>query len=133
MLADKEKNILPLLIDLTNPSSGIGWGNTERMSIFDRGPCDTVLALALIHHLAISNNIPFIEIAGCFAQICNMLIIEFVAKDDSQVEKMLSSRKDIFTRYTKECFEADFGTYFTIVDSVEIIDSKRIIYLMQRS
>ncbi|GAG41780.1 unnamed protein product, partial [marine sediment metagenome] len=28
-----ELHILPLLLDLTNPSSGIGWGNEERMSL----------------------------------------------------------------------------------------------------
>ncbi|GAI82895.1 unnamed protein product, partial [marine sediment metagenome] len=53
-----ETNILPLLLDLTNPSPGIGWENQERTSLLERGSADTVLALALIHHLAISNNLP---------------------------------------------------------------------------
>ena len=52
-----EVNVLPLLLDLTNPSPGIGWENQERMSLIDRGPVDTVIALALIHHLSISNNL----------------------------------------------------------------------------
>jgi len=57
-----ETNMLPLVIDLTNPSSGIGWQNEERMSLAERGPADTVFALALIHHLAISNNLPLSKI-----------------------------------------------------------------------
>ncbi len=58
-----ETNILPLVLDLTNPSPAIGWENEERMSFLERGPADAVFALALIHHLAISNNLPFGKIA----------------------------------------------------------------------
>ncbi|HPZ08861.1 MAG TPA: SAM-dependent methyltransferase, partial [Candidatus Eremiobacteraeota bacterium] len=79
----KSTNILPLLLDLTNPSPDIGWQNQERESIMKRGPADTVLALALIHHLAISNNLPFYKIADFFSKICKNLIIEFVPKSDS--------------------------------------------------
>ena len=66
---NEEINILPLVIDLTNPSPAIGWENNERMSFLERGPADTVLALALIHHLAISNNLPFVKIASFFRKI----------------------------------------------------------------
>jgi hypothetical protein len=91
--ARAETHILPLVLDLTNPSPGIGWENQERMSLIDRGPADTILALALIHHLAISNNLPFRKVAHFLSQICRSLIIEFVPKCDSQVQKLLSSRK----------------------------------------
>jgi len=128
----KEDNILPLLLDLTNPSSGIGWGNEERMSLFERGPVDTVFALALIHHLAISNNMPFEKIANFFYRICNSLIIEFVPKDDSQVQRLLSTRKDIFPDYKQEVFEKNFMRYFKIIKSENIMDSKRYLYLMQK-
>ena len=53
---DGETEILPLIVDLFNPSASIGWANEERMSLIERGPSQMVLALALIHHLAISNN-----------------------------------------------------------------------------
>ena len=54
----KEKNLLPLVIDLVNPSPAIGWKNQERKSFLERAKPDVVMALALIHHLAIANNIP---------------------------------------------------------------------------
>lgn len=126
-----EKNILPLLLDLTNPSPKIGWENQERMTIFDRGPADTALALALVHHLAIANNLPLGRVAAFFGRICRSLIIEFVPKNDPMVQKLLLMREDIFTSYTEENFEGEFGKFFTIQRSVRIRDSERTLYLMQ--
>ena len=129
---NRELNILPLLLDLTNPSPGIGWENQERMSILERGSADTVFALALIHHLSISNNLPLYKIANFFSKICNSLIIEFVPKSDSQVQRLLTTRKDIFPNYTQKTFESEFGKYFTIQNSMKVKDSERILYLMRK-
>jgi ribosomal protein L11 methylase PrmA len=127
-----ETNILPLLLDLTNPSSGIGWEHEERMSFMERGPADTVFALALIHHLAISNNLPLDRIANFFSKICTSLIIEFVPKSDSQVQRLLATREDIFPDYTQPVFESTFSKYFKTQNSVKIAGSERTLYLMQR-
>lgn len=126
----REENILPLLMDLTNPSSGIGWANEERMSLIERSPADAVLALALIHHLTISNNLPFGKTARFFSRICRHLIIEFVPKTDSQVQRLLSTREDIFLDYTKQAFEKVYSEYFRIIRSHPISNSERILYLM---
>jgi len=128
----KEINILPLLLDLTNPSPGIGWENRERMSFLERGPVDTVFALALIHHLAISNNLPLSKIADFFSKICESLIIEFVPKNDSQVQRLLSTREDIFPDYTQQGFEDEFKKYFTIREVIKIRDSRRVLYMMAK-
>ena len=128
-----ETNILPLLLDLTNPSPSIGWSNQERMSLLERGPADTVLALALVHHLAISNNVPLGRIAEFLRSICESLIIEFVPKADRQVQRLLSTREDIFPDYTQPAFEREFGGYFAVQNSVRIRDSERTLYLMRKS
>jgi hypothetical protein len=120
-----------LLLDLTNPSPSIGWENQERMSLAERGPADVVMALALIHHLAISNNVPLGRIASFLSRICNWLIIEFVPKCDSQVQRLLATRDDIFTDYTQAAFEREFGEYFVMEDSVIIKGSERVLYLMR--
>ncbi len=127
-----ETNMLPLLLDLTNPSPNIGWENQERMSLLERGPADAVLALALIHHLAISNNLPLNKIAAFFKKICTSLIIEFVPKIDSRVQRLLSTREDVFSDYTLQVFENEFGKYFTIQSSMKIRDTERTLYLMQK-
>jgi hypothetical protein len=127
-----EDHILPLLLDLTNPSPSLGWGNQERTSLLDRGPADAVLALALIHHLAIANNVPFSKIAEFFGQICHSLIIEFVPKSDSQVEVLLSSREDIFPEYTQSAFEREFSQHFVIHSAAKIRQSERTLYWMEK-
>jgi len=128
----KEKNIVPLVLDLTNPSPAIGWHNQERDSLMERAPAEMVFALALIHHLAISNNLPLGDIARFFTDAGKWLVIEFVPKSDSQVQKLLQSRKDIFDRYTLKDFETSFGEYFTIYEKVSIAESERFLFLMER-
>jgi len=127
---ERETGILPLLQDLTNPSPGQGWGGSERLSLEERGPADALLALALIHHLAIGHNLPLDRIASYLARLGRTLIIEFVPKSDAQVRRLLLSRPDIFPGYTKEDFEKAFSRHFTIQASGPIKDSERWLYSM---
>jgi ribosomal protein L11 methylase PrmA len=131
-VANAETDILPLVLDLTNPSPGLGWENRERTSIFERGPVDVVFALAIIHHLAISNNLPLGKVAHFFSQVCNSLIIEFVPKSDSQVQKLLASREDIFGEYNQHTFEREFGEFFAIQDKEVVTETDRVLYLMTK-
>ena len=126
-------NLLPLIIDLTNPTPAIGWSNTERLSFIQRSPADLVMALALIHHLAISNNLPFAKVAEFLSELCHNLVIEFVPKTDSQVKKLLESRRDIFPGYDEENFEKEFSVFFTIIAKERIHDSERTMYLMKKA
>jgi len=128
---EEERAILPMKIDLANPSPALGWAHRERQSVVERGPADAVLALALIHHLCISSNVPLPDAASFFASIARHLIIEFVPKEDEMVQFLLRSREDIFMSYTKEGFEAAFTTYFEIVENVTAPDSERVLYLMK--
>jgi len=130
---EKSHNLLPLLLDLTNPSPNLGWENTERFSIQNRDKPDLVMALALIHHLAISNNLPLSKLAQFFSQLSKSLIIEFVPKEDSQVKKLLISRVDIFPDYTFVGFEKAFAEFFKIVRVEDIKGSERRLYLMKKN
>lgn len=127
-----EGKLLPLLIDLSNPSGGIGWANEERDSLTLRGPFDLVMALALIHHLAISNNIPLTSIAHFFGILGKWAIVEFVPKNDSQVKRLLFSRKDIFDKYSVEGFEEAFTQVFTVERKESIPGTNRFLYLFKR-
>ncbi len=129
---DKTENLLPLVLDLTNPSPAIGWANSERDSLAQRGPADAILALALVHHLAISNNVPIPRLVDFFAGLGEWLIVEFVPKSDTQVQRLLRSREDIFPDYTREAFEACFKKKYDIRASSDLRDSQRNIYLMRR-
>lgn len=126
---NNEKGILPLVLDLTNPSSNIGWAGQERDSLEKRGPADIILSLALIHHICISNNVPLDEFASFLQRLGKFLIIEFVPKSDSQVKILLQSRKDIFPKYNMEGFESSFNKYFDMVTKLPVEGSERILYL----
>lgn len=127
-----DTQLTPLVLDLTNPSPGMGWHLAERSNFFERMSADTIMALALIHHLAINNNVPLERIASFFAAHCEHLIIEFVPKGDSQVDRLLSTREDIFPNYTAEGFEKAFGQCFEIVKAEPIAGSKRTLYHLTR-
>ena len=128
--AERETGLLPLLLDLTNPSPAQGWAGHERLSLAERGPADAVLALALIHHLAIGHNLPLEKIAAYLRRLGRRLVIEFVPKSDSQVKRLMLSRPDIFPGYTKEGFEQAFARHFTIESSAPIENSERWLYCM---
>ncbi len=127
-----DKHLLPLIVDLANPSADIGWSLTERKSIISRGPASVALALALIHHLAIGNNVPLVKVAAFFASITEWLIIEFVPRSDSQVQGLLINRKDIFDEYEQATFETKFSKYFELVDIKPVAGSERTLYLMHQ-
>lgn len=126
----RTKNFLPLRMDLTNPSPALGWAHRERDSLCERGPADTVMALALIHHLAISNNVPLPTVALFFHQLCRTLVIEFVPKNDPQVRRLLQNREDIFNNYDQNGFEEAFGSHFQIEESAAVGNHGRRLYRM---
>jgi hypothetical protein len=129
----QETHLLPLFLDLTNPSPALGWAHSERKSLLERGPVDMVFALALIHHLVITNNIPLSRVADFLAKISTYLILEFVPKSDSQVQKLLTSREDVFSHYSlKQCL-IEFSPYFTLVEKVKLEDSHRVLLLFKRN
>lgn len=123
------KLILPLLVDIINPSPSIGWESQERLSIINRGPTSLASVLALVHHLCLSQNIPFENLSSLFQKICRFLIIEFIPKEDSQVKRMLAGRKDIFTQYSESHFEKVFSEKFILRKKIKIKDSVRVMYL----
>jgi ribosomal protein L11 methylase PrmA len=128
----KDHYFLPLLMDLTNPSAALGWGSQERMSLLARGPADMIFALALIHHLVISNNLPLPRVAEFLAQAGCWLAIEFVPKSDSQTQRLLASRDDIFDDYTQAGFESAFLEYFELIRSDPLPNTERTLYLLKR-
>ncbi len=126
-----ERHLLPLLLDLSNPSPALGWAHTERLSLAERGPADVALALGLVHHLAIGNNLPLAAVAAFFRRIANALIIEFVPKTDSQTRRLLRNRADVFAEYDQQGFESAFRGHFRIESAVRLRDSERTLYAMR--
>jgi hypothetical protein len=130
-VADGEVNLLPLVLDLTNPSPAIGWANRERMTVAERGPADLVLALAFVHHMAIGNNVPLHSFAANLARLGRHAAIEFVPKEDEKVQRLLMNREDVFPDYSSEGFERAVGAHFDVLRKLPIQDSIRTLYLLR--
>lgn len=130
----KTKNqtrITPLLNDITAPSPAIGWHCHERSSIFERLRPRMGMALALVHHLSISNNVPFSNIFFMFADMAPTWIVEFVDKKDTQVQRLLTNRPDIFPEYTQSMFEERAKAQFSIEQKHHIEGTQRTLYLLK--
>lgn len=137
ILKSKEKKILPLVVDFLNPPANYGFNNEERFSIIERLKTlklDGCLALAVIHHLTLSGNVPFSLSAKFFAQLSPNLLIEFPTRDDSWVQFLINSKRDFkdhFDAYNEQQFEQDYAMYFDIVKKENIAGSARILYTMK--
>jgi len=127
------KNIETVLADLVQPSPAIGWANQERSSLLNRLQSDTLMALALIHHLCIGNNVPFQLLAAQFAILTNKYaIVEFVPTTDNRVKELLANRKDIFTDYNETHFEECFEKYFQLIKIEVCVPTNRKLYLWEK-
>ncbi len=132
--ASEGERILPLVVDLTCPPPAVGWMNRERPSFLDRcaGRTDLVLALALVHHLAIGNNVPLRSVVELLARVGGQAIVEFIDKRDSQVRRLLASREDVFGDYTEAGFENALAGSFRIVRKQPIAGTHRVLYHLAR-
>ncbi|HWJ91449.1 MAG TPA: hypothetical protein VNR87_10080 [Flavisolibacter sp.] len=125
------KNILPLVIDIAQPSPALGVNNQEFASFFSRTKTDVVIALALLHHLAIGKNIPFEMIAATFKNLGRDLIVEFIPKDDEKIGVMLRQKKDIYDWYSQDNFLRAFASHYTIEASKKVAETNRVVFLMK--
>ncbi|WDT94402.1 class I SAM-dependent methyltransferase [Thermoleophilum album] len=121
--------ILPLVMNLADPSPGLGWRGAERRPLWERGRPDLVLALALIHHIAISANVPVREFLDWLHSLGSELVIEFPTRDDPMVQKLLAGKRaGLHPDYERERFERELRELFEIRKSVELPSGTRILY-----
>jgi SAM-dependent methyltransferase len=123
-----DRRLLPLVMDLANPSPGLGWDGRERRALADRGPADAVMALALVHHLAIAGNVPLPMVASWLARLGSRALVEFVPKDDPQSRRLLAVREDVFDRYDRTSLEEALRCHFTIEWAAPLSESGRVLY-----
>ncbi|MDQ3689136.1 MAG: SAM-dependent methyltransferase, partial [Chloroflexota bacterium] len=109
-----------------------GWALEERASFLGRGEPDVILALALVHHLAIGNNVPLPGVARLFARMAPHAIVEFVPKEDPMTRRLLAARRDIFEHYSIDGFRDAFNASFNILREAPVADSPRTLFLLER-
>jgi SAM-dependent methyltransferase len=123
--------ILPLVQNLANPSPAWGWNQAERKTLEQRGRPQLVLALALIHHVVISANIPVSEFVAWLASLGSALVIEFVDRADDKVVQLLRNRSEQFPDYNPQSFEQALARHFTIVRQQDLREGLRTLYFCQ--
>ncbi len=130
-----DEKILPLVLDLANPSPAIGWACAERGSWLQRGQADYVSALALGHHLYFTCRIPWREQAAFFAALLRpggILLLEFVPAEDSQVRRMLAARDNVFDDYNLDGLRESFAAFFIEMQLHVIPESSRVLLILQK-
>jgi len=125
------QNVVPIVGDLLNPSPALGWNLAERQDLFSRIRSDSLLALALVHHLAIGGNVPLSNVVDVLFRIAPGGVVEWVDKSDAMVQRMLRNRTDVFGDYTWESFRRELERRFTIVETVDTHDGTRRLCLLE--
>ena len=119
------RNIVPIVGDLLNPSPALGWGLCERKSLLERLKSESFLALALVHHICIGGNVPLDKFVALLADIAPSGVVEWVAREDSMVQRMLRNRIDVFDDYTWDNFQSALRKNFVLVDTLETHEGNR--------
>jgi ribosomal protein L11 methylase PrmA len=123
----------PLFLDVTNPAPDQGWGQAERRGLRARAKADAVLGLALIHHIAISKNVPLSDVVGWLVDTAPRGVIEFVPKSDPMVVELLRLREDIFPNYNEQHFVQCLEERVRIVRSETVSASGRKLFAFERA
>ena len=128
-------NILPLAVNLTRPSPGIGWRNQECSPFLDRarGQFDAVLMLAVIHHMLVTERVPLADILSLAAELTtDLLVIEFIGPQDSMFQRLVRGREELHKDLTSEVFETLCARHFEITRRRHVPGTARTLYVMRK-
>jgi len=120
--------VMPLVLDVTDPSPDLGWRGLERRAMLGRGRPDLVLSLALVHHLVITSNIPLADIVEWFRELGGEVVVEFPTRDDEMVKQLLRNKDQAYEDYRTEFFEACLANHFELCQRIVLPSGHRIIY-----
>jgi len=124
-----ERRILPLVVDLTDPSPGLGWANRERAPFLERNRPDLVLALAVIHHVVISGNVPVPAALDLFAGLGGELVLEIPTERDPMVRRLLrGKRAGVHDDYRLDVIEPAIEARFAVRRRVDLPSGTRVLF-----
>ena len=130
LAADGERSILPLVADVADPPPALGWRGRERVPLEQRGRPDLVLCLALVHHLALTANVPLAELVAWLRSLEAVVVVEFVRPEDPMARRLLErKRAGLHPDYERETFERLLAEAFTVERSEELAAGSRVLYL----
>ena len=128
---DAPRNVVPLVMDVANPSPGQGWAGRERAAFEARGRPDLVLCLALMHHLRVAANVPLARCLDWLSSLDAAVILEFVGREDEMFRALVEHRREDFPDYTAERFEAEVRRRFRVLDRQQVKGGARELLLLE--
>jgi ribosomal protein L11 methylase PrmA len=124
-----ERRILPLVVDVCDPSPALGWRGRERAALLDRGRPELVLCLALVHHLAITRNVPLADVVAWLHALGGELVVEFPTREDPMVQRLLAAKNEgAHGDYELEAFERALGAAFEIRRRETLPSGTRVLF-----
>jgi SAM-dependent methyltransferase len=129
---EKITNLIPLVMNILNPSPTLGWMSSERRSFLERMDPDVMMMLGISHHLIGQANITFPMLADLCLKSKKYVLFEFIPDTDSNFGKLFRSRAANFIWYTREEFLSVFTKYFTMKSEWKVEPTERMIYLFEK-
>jgi hypothetical protein len=123
------RTILPLVGNVADPSPGLGWRGAERSTLAERARPDLTLCLALVHHVALSSNVPVRSFLDWLAELETEVVVEFPTRDDPMVQRLLSRKgPGANPEYDTEVFERALDERWRVERREVLPSGTRILY-----
>jgi len=123
----EQADVLPLRVDIANPTPAVGFRNRERKSFMERVKGEAVFALALIHHLLVTSRIPLEAICELFYDLTtSSAVVEFIDREDEMFQSLLALREDIYGKITRDFFLAAFTKKFDLIDQCDLSGTRSL-------
>jgi SAM-dependent methyltransferase len=127
--AEGARGILPLAVDVADPSPGLGWRLRERLPLEERGRPDLVLCLAVVHHLVLGAGIPLAGVVDWLRSLDASVAVELVGPDDPRAAGLMARKRGAHPDYSRRHFEAALGERFDVERTLELAEGRRVLYL----
>lgn len=124
-----DRSILPLTMNLGDPSPGLGWRGSERKALTERARPELTLCLALLHHVSITGNVPVADFVRWLAELGSSAVIEFVTPEDPMAELLLSRKEaGMHADYDRAFFERRLEESFQVARTESLCEGRRLLY-----
>jgi SAM-dependent methyltransferase len=129
LAAARAEQILPLVVNVVDPSPGLGWRGSERQPLHERGRPDLTICLALLHHVSISGNVPVASFLDWLRDLGGAIVIEFPTPEDPMAARLLArKRAQDHPDYRRDWFERSLAERFDVLDTLELGAGSRVLY-----
>lgn len=127
--------VTPAILNIARPTPAIGWDNSEVLSFLDRarGQFQLVIALAVLHHLLVTERTPLPKIIKLIADTQTPhLVIEWIAPEDSRFDQIASTNRELYRGTTEEAFQLCLEQHFSIIERTALESRTRALYFCRR-